>query len=92
MSDTTLPDHMLITGAVLGHMQALINPVIYGIVWRGMFIADTVPGPTELDADGSCGGLKSIKVVSQEEKQASAGSPMLVTHSEKDLVKDLDKQ
>lgn len=38
LNDTTIPDHMLITGAILGHMQALINPVIYGIIWRDMFV------------------------------------------------------
>ena len=36
-----MPDHLLITGAVLGHMQALINPALYGIVWRSMFASET---------------------------------------------------
>jgi len=43
LADGTIPDHMLLTGAILGHMQALLNPVIYGIIWRGMFIETEEP-------------------------------------------------
>jgi len=41
LSSSSMPDHILITGAVLGHMQALINPALYGIVWRSMFVSET---------------------------------------------------
>merc|ERR1719181_1847082 len=43
LADGTIPDHMLLTGAILGHMQALVNPVIYGIIWRGMFVETEEP-------------------------------------------------
>tara|TARA_B110001452_G_C15225996_1_gene424913 strand:+ start:187 stop:1023 length:837 start_codon:yes stop_codon:yes gene_type:complete len=34
LADGTFPKYYMITGAILGHAQALINPYIYGIRWR----------------------------------------------------------
>jgi len=37
LAESTIPDHMLISGAVLGHLQALVNPILYGIYWRARY-------------------------------------------------------
>jgi len=37
LAESTIPDHMLISGAVMGHLQALLNPLLYGIYWRARF-------------------------------------------------------
>lgn len=34
LSEGTFPTKYMLTGAILGHLQALINPYIYGIRWR----------------------------------------------------------
>merc|ERR1712166_1487550 len=37
LAESPIPDHMLISGAVMGHLQALLNPLLYGIYWRARF-------------------------------------------------------
>jgi len=34
----TFPPHYMIVGGVLGHAQALVNPYLYGVRWRGAFV------------------------------------------------------
>lgn len=59
LSTTSIPDHMLITGAILGHMQALINPALYGMVWREMFARQE---------NDSCDGTPTAKKLVEPEK------------------------
>lgn len=33
LADAEMPKHMMIFGAVLGHGQALIDPLLYGLIW-----------------------------------------------------------
>jgi len=38
------PTGYMIAGGVLGHMQALINPLLYGVLWRSWFLrAEVAP-------------------------------------------------
>merc|ERR1719247_1535647 len=34
LANADFPDHYMISGGVMGHAQALINPYIYGVRWR----------------------------------------------------------
>ena len=34
------PSGYMLAGAVLGHAQAWINPLLYGVYWRARFVAD----------------------------------------------------
>jgi len=34
LSGGTFPDGYMISGAVLGHAQAIVNPLLYGVWWR----------------------------------------------------------
>ena len=34
----TFPPHYMITGGVLGHAQALVNPYLYGVRWRSALV------------------------------------------------------
>ena len=34
------PSGYMLAGALLGHAQAWINPLLYGVYWRALFIAD----------------------------------------------------
>ena len=34
----TFPPHYMIAGGVLGHAQALVNPYLYGVRWRGALV------------------------------------------------------
>jgi hypothetical protein len=38
LSGTTFPSGMMIAGGALGHAQALVNPVLYGVFWRRHFL------------------------------------------------------
>eukprot|EP00413_Alexandrium_margalefii_P048252 CAMPEP_0204610850 /NCGR_PEP_ID=MMETSP0661-20131031/61719_1 /ASSEMBLY_ACC=CAM_ASM_000606 /TAXON_ID=109239 /ORGANISM="Alexandrium margalefi, Strain AMGDE01CS-322" /LENGTH=274 /DNA_ID=CAMNT_0051622677 /DNA_START=3 /DNA_END=827 /DNA_ORIENTATION=- len=40
LSKSTMPEHMMIVGGVLGHGQALVNPILYGLVWDSTFPED----------------------------------------------------
>jgi hypothetical protein len=44
LADVAMPEHMMIAGAVLGHGQALINPILYGVVWNSTFPDHTHEG------------------------------------------------
>ena len=37
------PDGMMIAGALFGHAQAIVNPVLYGIYWRRGYVDAAVP-------------------------------------------------
>jgi hypothetical protein len=37
LAGADMPKHMMIVGGVLGHGQAMINPILYGIVWTKAF-------------------------------------------------------
>merc|ERR1712070_358395 len=74
LSGDDMPSHLLITGAVLGHMQALVNPFLYGIVWRDLFIPQheasvaitTVHAVTEAQ-DGQKGGSDATKELGRQD-------------------------
>jgi len=38
------PTHLMLVGAIFGHAQALINPLIYGIRWRGRIVSPNEVG------------------------------------------------
>jgi len=48
LADATMPQHMMIAGAVLGHGQALINPILYGLVWTAAFPEKEYTGETRV--------------------------------------------
>eukprot|EP00565_Helicotheca_tamesis_P007060 CAMPEP_0185732454 /NCGR_PEP_ID=MMETSP1171-20130828/16241_1 /TAXON_ID=374046 /ORGANISM="Helicotheca tamensis, Strain CCMP826" /LENGTH=230 /DNA_ID=CAMNT_0028401951 /DNA_START=230 /DNA_END=922 /DNA_ORIENTATION=- len=37
---TMFPAGYMISGGILGHAQAILNPIIYGVYWRSLFISD----------------------------------------------------
>lgn len=37
LAGAEMPKHMMIVGGVLGHGQALVNPLLYGLVWNAAF-------------------------------------------------------
>jgi len=76
LSTSSIPDHMLITGAILGHMQALINPALYGLVWREMFARESD------GCDGTPAGTKLVepeKIDPMNDSSASKEIPEIHT-------------
>lgn len=41
LADGTFPAHYMISGGILGHAQALINPYLYGMRWRNAMVRHT---------------------------------------------------
>lgn len=33
-STPVFPDHIMITGGILGHLTAIVNPILFGVCWR----------------------------------------------------------
>lgn len=54
LSGGVMPEHLMIIGGVLGHGQALVNPLLYGIIWNSAYPEDVVHTaiqPAAKDAD-----------------------------------------
>lgn len=40
LAGTPFPHGLMITGGITGHAQALVNPILYGLLWRSWFVHD----------------------------------------------------
>lgn len=52
LSGNPFPPGMMIAGGILGHSQALVNPLLYGLFWRRSFLS------TDSEA-GKCNDVKA---------------------------------
>merc|ERR1719162_2328780 len=48
LSGSSFPQGYMITGAILGHAQALINPYLYGVRWRSAMAASRNVGRSDV--------------------------------------------
>jgi len=38
LSGSAFPQHYMISGGILGHAQAIVNPIVYGLRWRSTVV------------------------------------------------------
>lgn len=61
LSGAAMPQHFMIIGGVLGHGQALVNPLLYGIIWNSAYPDEALYAGT-----GTAEGMSSTKIADED--------------------------
>mmetsp|Transcript_123973 Transcript_123973/g.193515 ORF Transcript_123973/g.193515 Transcript_123973/m.193515 type:complete len:288 (-) Transcript_123973:372-1235(-) len=64
LSNSEMPDKMMIIGGLLGHAQALVDPLLYGVIWNAAF--PELKAATEIDLNFAEKKVEDVEMTDQK--------------------------